>query len=29
VLQWRYAPAHLNGRPVRVTFRVNVEFILE
>jgi protein TonB len=29
VLQWRYAPARLNGRPVRVTFRVNVEFILE
>jgi|KBSSwiStaDraftv2_1062776.scaffolds.fasta_scaffold365023_3 protein TonB len=28
VRQWRYAPAMLNGRPVRVTFRVHVEFTL-
>ena len=28
VRQWRYAPATLNGRPVRVTFRVHVEFTL-
>lgn len=29
VREWRYTPALLNGRPVRVTFRVSVEFVLE
>ncbi len=28
VRQWRYAPATRNGNPVRVTFRVHVEFVL-
>jgi protein TonB len=28
VRQWRYTPVLLNGRPVRVTFVVRVEFIL-
>ena len=28
VRQWRYTPPLLNGRPVRVTFHVRVEFIL-
>jgi protein TonB len=28
VRQWRYTPVLLNGRPVRVTFVVHVEFIL-
>jgi len=28
VRQWRYAPARLNGRPVRVAFRVRVEFTM-
>jgi len=29
VRQWRYEPALLSGRPVRVTFRVHVEFVLQ
>jgi protein TonB len=29
VRRWRYTPALLNGRAVRVVFRVNVEFVLE
>ena len=28
VRQWRYAPVLLNGKPVRVTFLVRVEFTL-
>lgn len=28
VRQWRYTPVLLNGKPVRVTFVVRVEFIL-
>ena len=29
VRQWRYAPALYGGRPVRVSFRVSVEFVLQ
>lgn len=28
VRQWRYTPATMNGRPVRVYFSVRVEFVL-